>query len=73
MSNVHRLRITDRIFFVTVRRLEYMHLNPVRKGLVSQAEEWQWSSYNNFAPEKAAVADCPIQVDYVNLPAGYRA
>ncbi|MGH9359048.1 MAG: REP-associated tyrosine transposase, partial [Terriglobia bacterium] len=30
-------------------RLEYMHLNPVRKGLVAKPQEWRWSSYNNFA------------------------
>ena len=29
-------------------RLEYMHLNPVRKGLVSKPEQWRWSSYNSF-------------------------
>jgi hypothetical protein len=54
-------------------RLEYMHLNPVRKGLVSKPEYWRWSSYNNFALEKAAVADCPIQIDYVSLSEQYRA
>ena len=30
-------------------RFDYMHLNPVRKGLVSKPGEWRWSSYNNFA------------------------
>jgi hypothetical protein len=34
-------------------RLEYMHLNPVRKGLASRPEEWRWSSYNNFALDRA--------------------
>jgi putative transposase len=24
--------------------IEYIHANPVRRGLVSQAEEWKWSS-----------------------------
>jgi REP element-mobilizing transposase RayT len=54
-------------------RLEYMHLNPVRKGLVERPEDWRWSSYNNFALDKATVAACPIQIDYVQLPLGYRA
>jgi putative transposase len=49
-------------------RLEYMHLNPVRKGLVARAEDWKWSSYNNYALESWRVADCPMQVDYVRLP-----
>ena len=25
-------------------KLDYMHLNPVRAGLVLKAEEWRWSS-----------------------------
>jgi putative transposase len=54
-------------------RLEYMHLNPVRRGLVAKPEEWRWSSYNNFALDKATVAHCPIEIDYVRLPEGYRA
>ena len=54
-------------------RLEYMHLNPVRKGLVKRPEEWRWSSYNNLALDKATVAACPIQIDYVRLPLGYYA
>ena len=54
-------------------RLMYMHLNPVRKGLAKRPEDWRWSSYNNFAWEKERVAACPIQIDYVHLPPGYRA
>ncbi len=54
-------------------RLVYMHLNPVRKRLAAKAEEWRWSSCNNFALDRTAVAACPIQMDYVLLPEGYRA
>ncbi len=50
------------------QRLTYMHLNPVRKGLVRRPEEWPWSSYNNFGLEKERVAACPIQIDYVRMP-----
>jgi hypothetical protein len=45
----------------------------VKKGLVNRQEDWRWSSYNNFALDKATVAACPIQIDYVRLPLGYRA
>lgn len=55
------------------QRLEYMHMNPVKKGLVKRPEHWRWSSYNNFALDKATVVVCPIQIDYVRLPLGYRA
>ncbi len=53
-------------------RLEYMHFNPVKKGLVARPEDWRWSSYNNFSLDKTCVAECPIQIDYVRLPDGYR-
>jgi hypothetical protein len=54
------------------KRLEYMHLNPVKKGLVKRREYWRWSSYNHFASDKATVA-CLLQIDDVRLPLGYRA
>ena len=53
-------------------RLDYMHLNPVRKGLVKKAQDWLWSSYNNFSLDKQQVKGCPIQIDYVHLPQSYR-
>jgi REP element-mobilizing transposase RayT len=53
-------------------RLTYMHLNPVRKGLVNTPEEWRWSSHNNFALDPITVRDCPIRIDYVRLPDSYR-
>jgi REP element-mobilizing transposase RayT len=53
-------------------RLVYMHLNPVRKNLVTKAEEWRWSSYNNFALARTVVTACPIQIDVVHLSEEYR-
>jgi REP-associated tyrosine transposase len=53
-------------------RLDYMHFNPVRKGLATRSEDWQWSSYNNFSLDKFVVAACPIQIDYIRLPDSYR-
>ena len=50
-------------------RLTYLHLNPVRKGLVKRPEDWRWSSYNNFALEKDLVAACPLPIDYARMPA----
>jgi putative transposase len=54
-------------------RLEYMHMNPVRKGLTEKPEQWRWSSYNNFSLEPSLVAACPIHIDYVHLPDDCRA
>jgi putative transposase len=53
-------------------RLEYMHLNPVRAGLVEKPEDWPWSSYNNFSLDKSIVAASPIQIDYIHLSDDYR-
>ncbi|MGH9469728.1 MAG: REP-associated tyrosine transposase [Terriglobia bacterium] len=55
-----------------VARFHYMHLNPVRKGLVSKPEEWRWSSYNNFALDKETLRRCPTRIDYLRLPERYR-
>jgi len=55
------------------QRLEYMHYNPVRDSLVKRPEDWKWSSYINFSLDKSLVAACTIQIDYVHLPANYRA
>ena len=46
-----------------------MHLNPVNKGLVRRPQEWKWSSYGNYAVDPSRVAGCPIQIDYVRVPA----
>jgi putative transposase len=53
-------------------RLGYMHLNPVKKGLVERPEQWRWSSYNNYELDKERVQRCPLQIDYVHLPQSYR-
>ena len=53
-------------------RLNYMHLNPLRKGLAAKPEDWRWSSYDNYALDKKLVITCPIQIDYVQLPESYR-
>lgn len=31
-----------------VEKLEYMHWNPVRRGLVQTMEQWPWSSYRCY-------------------------
>jgi putative transposase len=54
------------------QRLEYMHLNPVRKGLVSRPEQWRWSSHNNFSLDPSVAAACPIRIDHIRLSDEYR-
>ena len=39
----------------------YIHMNPVKDGLVKNPSEWQWSSYNDF------VSDRDLPIVYKNL------
>ena len=75
MSQGRRLPLSDRIFFRHAQefreRLEYRHLNPVRKGLVKRPEEWAWSSYNDYALDREEVSRCRVRIDYVDLPPAY--
>ena len=34
-------------------KVEYIHLNPVRAGLLNRPEDWRWSSYNEYAGTSA--------------------
>ena len=51
--------------------VEYIHLNPVKRGLVAQPEEWKWSSFPEFAGVAAAEQEdrCGLTIDRVPLPA----
>jgi len=31
--------------------IEYIHANPVRRGLVTRTEDWEWSSARWYAPD----------------------
>jgi putative transposase len=44
--------------------LDYMHQNPVRKGLATTAEQWRWSSASAYAGRPSILA-----VDFLDLPA----
>ena len=45
--------------------VEYIHQNPVRRGLVSRAEDWLWSSARDWS---TVLTDCLLRVDRT-LPA----
>ena len=30
-------------------KLRYMHHNPVKRGLVDKPEQWEWSSFRDYA------------------------
>ena len=56
-------------------KVEYIHLNPVRAGLVSRQEDWRWSSYNEYAGTSADEQNerCGLIVDRVRMPCDPRA
>jgi putative transposase len=56
-------------------KVEYIHLNPVRAGLVSRPEDWRWSSCNEYAGMRAEEQKrrCGLIVDRVRMPSDPRA
>jgi len=38
-----------------VEKLRYMHRNPVKRGLVLEPEQWEWSSYRSYACEEVGI------------------
>ncbi len=55
-------------------KVEYIHLNPVKAGLVKRPEDWRWSSVREYtgsvnAPEGAG---SPIPIDHEFLPGDER-
>ena len=52
-------------------KVEYIHLNPVKAGLVRRPEDWRWSSVNEYAGVSAAEQQrrCGLTIDRVSMPA----
>jgi REP element-mobilizing transposase RayT len=57
------------------QKVAYIHLNPVRAGLLSRPEDWRWSSYNEYAGLSADEQNerCGLIVDRVRMPSDPRA
>ena len=51
--------------------IEYIHLNPVKRGLVKRSEDWKWSSFPEYAGADATEQQsrCGLTIDRVPLPA----
>lgn len=55
-------------------KVEYIHLNPVKAGLVDRPEDWPWSSVHDYV---GSVNDAPItpsglSADRITIPADPR-
>ena len=44
-----------------VEKLQYIHRNPVRRGLVERAEDWKWSSFRHYALREYCGVDIESQ------------
>jgi putative transposase len=55
--------------------VEYLHLNPLRRGLVKRPEDWKWSSVHEYAfPTVGEAREPPrLRIDRVRIPADERA
>ncbi len=55
-------------------KVEYIHQNPVKAGLVSRAEDWRWSSVHDYAGtvNRPPAAKSISGIDRVLLPADER-
>ena len=45
-----------------VEKLQYMHFNPVKRGLVAHPKDWPWSSFSFYSDLKSGL----IRIDPVN-------
>jgi putative transposase len=45
-----------------IEKLNYMHMNPVKRGLVAHPKDWRWSSYASYHRHPNAL----IQIDPVD-------
>lgn len=45
-----------------IEKLNYMHMNPVKRGLVTHPKDWRWSSYASYQRQR----DAWIKVDIVD-------
>jgi putative transposase len=58
-----------------VEKLQYMHRNPVKRGLVAKPEDWKWSSFLHYATGQQGTVEIESEwtaaLRGLRLPAGY--
>jgi putative transposase len=47
-----------------IEKLRYMHRNPVRRGLVTEPDQWRWSSFRSYAYGERSV----VRVNFQEWP-----
>ena len=57
-GHIWQARFYDFVVFTEHKRVEklrYMHRNPVRRGLVLEPQQWEWSSYRCYAEGRRGI------------------
>jgi putative transposase len=49
-------------------KIDYIHANPVRRGLCIHPADWEWSSFRAYECR----ADRPLRIDFESIPADQR-
>jgi REP-associated tyrosine transposase len=51
-------------------KVEYIHLNHVKAGLVGRPQDWRWSSFNEYSGMSAGEQErrCGLMIDRVRMP-----
>jgi putative transposase len=44
-----------------IEKVQYIHRNPVRRGLVSRPEDYPWSSFDHYAAGESGPIEIPVE------------
>ena len=55
-----------------IEKLRYIHRNPVRRGLVSEPDQWRWSSYRSYAYGEVGLVRVNFQEWKLEIKTGVR-
>ncbi len=61
MKNFRRKHITRESYFIYL--INYIHLNPVKHGIVDKPGEWEFSSFNNILLENSSIIKRDFVID----------
>lgn len=45
-------------------KLNYIHFNPVKAGLVNNMEDWKFTSYRNYLRDDHSIIQIRTDIDY---------
>jgi hypothetical protein len=57
-GHIWQARFYDFVVFTEAKRVEklrYMHRNPVKRGLVLEPKQWDWSSYRHYSQAERGI------------------